>query len=161
MTIQKAFYYATIMAMFLISALIIGFTVMWNYPYKIMELNSIRVVNHPKPGLSVQQTIDMLVDVCKYKETDVNITYTVFYVQEVSEFNPTTNATESAYVSRKISESYVESSSGQAGCGSFIDPTPLLPPFSLPGKYEVELTFSFEINKFKDVQYRYKVDFTI
>lgn len=145
--IDRLFFHAGALSIIL-GFLTLGYVFMtFVYPYKVMEMNSIQVVNTPKPG----EPVDLLVDLCKFRETNVKMTYTLFRIEEF----------DGVKVSRHINDTLVESSSGQAGCSRFIDPTVKLPPDSISAEYEIEITLSFEINKFKDVQYRYKVDFTI
>lgn len=145
--IDRLFFQAGALSIIL-GFLTIGYVFMtFVYPYKVMEMNSLQVVNTPIPGGQVE----LLVDLCKFRETDVKMTYTLFRVQEFNGIK----------LSRYISDTIIETSSGKAECSKFIDPTVTLPADSLPGEYEIQITLSFEINKFKDVQYRYKVDFTI
>ena len=153
---DRLMFYAGIIAIILgfVSLLYVLFTFI--YPYKFIEVNSIRVLNNPQPG----ESIEILVDACKFIESELKTTYILFYVQEVSEFNLVTNSTESAKIKRQISTSTVQSSSGVVGCTRFIDPTVSLPENSKPGDYEILVTLSFKVNNYHDVQYRYEIPFT-
>jgi hypothetical protein len=145
--IDRAFFHAGVISIILGFASIVYVFMTFVYPYKVMEMNSISVSNSPKPG----EPVDLLVDICKFRETPVKMNYTLFKVEEF----------DGGKVSRKISDTIIESSSGKPGCTKFIDPTVKLPLNAESGDYQILITLSFEINKLKDVQYRYEVPFEV
>lgn len=145
--IDRAFFHAGVISIVLGFATLISVFVAFVYPYKVMEMNNVVVSNSPKPG----ETVDLLVDICKFMETPVTMTYTLFSVEEF----------DGVKISRYISDTIVESSSGKPGCSKFIDPTVTLPIDARPGDYQILITLSFEINKLRDVQYRYEVPFEV